>query len=327
MVGKYLKKGDIVVYESSVYPGATEELCIPLLEKTSYLVCGKDFGVGYSPERINPADKEHNLANIPKLISASDKSTLDIMARVYNSIVKAGAYKLSSIGAAEATKVVENIQRDLNISFMNEVALLLHHLDMDSVEVFKAMRTKWNCLPFKPGLVGGHCIPVNSYYLAHKAEERGFHPEVILAGRHLNEKMPKYIVENTIKKLIHIGKPIKGAKVALFGLSYKENTPDVHDTPTIDILKELKSYDVNLLVHDPQADISSAKKVHGIELCKWEDLTDLDAIIVIVAHDQFVNMDKAKLKKCFKDKGLIIDIKGICDPSEFENSDITLWRL
>ncbi|MBV9576529.1 MAG: nucleotide sugar dehydrogenase, partial [Gammaproteobacteria bacterium] len=252
---------------------------------------------------------------------------LDAMAQAYDSIVKAGTYKLSSIRAAEATKVVENIQRDLNISFMNEVALILHQLDMDSIEVFNAMQTKWNCLPFRPGLVGGHCIPVNSYYLAHKAEEKGFHPEVILAGRHLNEKMPKYIVENTIKKLIHIGNPVKGAKIAILGLSYKENTPDVHDTPTTDIMNELKSYDVNILVHDPVADVESAKKVHGIQLSSWEELTDLDAIIFIVAHREFVNMDKGQFKKCLKKNGLIMDIKGLCDPSEFTDSEITLWRL
>lgn len=327
MVGKHLKKGDIVVYESSVYPGATEEKCIPILEKASHLVCGKDFGVGYSPERINPADKEHSLASIPKIVSATDEKTLDIIADVYKSIVSAGAYKVSTIRVAEATKVIENIQRDLNISLVNEVALLLHHLNLDSSEVFKAMATKWNALPFRPGLVGGHCIPVNSYYLAHKAKEVGFNPDVILAARRVNEQMPKFLADTAIKKLIQLGVPIKGARIGVFGLTYKENTPDVHDTKIIDVINELKSYATEVLVYDPVADKASAKKLYGIELKHFEDLDNLDAIFIMLAHEQFVRMDPLKLKQILKDKGLIMDVKGILDAKEFEDSSMILWKL
>lgn len=327
MVATYLKKGDIVVYESSVYPGATEEHTIPVLEKTSGLICGKDFGLGYSPERINPADKEHTMANIPKIVSGINEATLNVVAQVYSSIIPAGVHKVSSIRAAEATKVIENIQRDLNISYVNEIAKILHSLNLSSVEIFEAMKTKWNHLPFRPGLVGGHCIPVNSYYLAHVAEESGCYPEMILAARRVNETMPKYVADSTIKELIHLDKQIKGARIGIFGLSYKENTPDVHDTQITNLINELKSFDTEILVYDPVADAGSAKRVHGIDLVSWDDLKDLDAIIIGVAHNEFVTMDKSKLKTLFKGKGLVVDLKGICKSQDFKDSNISLWQL
>lgn len=328
MVGKHLKKDDIVVYESSVYPGATEEKCIPVLEQASGLICGKDFGVGYSPERINPADKEHTLANIPKIISASDTHTLAIIEQVYNRIVKVGTYKVSSIRAAEAVKVIENIQRDVNISLANEFAVILHALQMDSKEIFDAMKTKWNYLPFQPGLVGGHCIPVNSYYLANKAEAVGFHPEVILASRRMNEQMPRYIVDSTIQELKKQKIAIKDAKVAIFGLTYKENTPDVHDTKVIDLIQELKNVGIDeVVVHDPIADKQSAKKIFDIDLKSWDELQDIDVIILAVAHNQFMKLDKHKVRPLFKHSGLIMDVKGILDPVQFNNTLIKIWRL
>lgn len=326
-IGKQLKKGDIVVYESTVYPGATEAKCIPVLEKSSKLVCGKDFTVGYSPERINPADKEHTFENIIKIISATDESTLNIIAEVYGSIVKAGVHRVSSIRVAEATKVIENTQRDLNISFINEIALILHSIGMDSFEVIAAARTKWNFLPFQPGLVGGHCIGVNSYYLVHKAEEAGYHPEVIQAGRRVNDYMAKFIAEKTIKKLIHLGIPIKKARIVVLGLTYKENCPDLHNTKVTDLIAELKSYDTEVVVHDPIADYDAAKQQYGIELQCFEDLVGFDALILAVSHKQYAALSKIDLQKILYPHGLIMDVKGIFNPDDFIDTGITLWRL
>jgi UDP-N-acetyl-D-galactosamine dehydrogenase len=326
-IGKQLKMGDIVVYESTVYPGATEEKCIPVLEKASHLVCGKDFAVGYSPERINPADKEHTFTNIIKIISAIDEPTLNIMAEVYSSIVKAGVHRVSTIRIAEATKVIENTQRDLNISLINEIALILQSIGMDSFEVLEAARTKWNFLPFQPGLVGGHCIGVNSYYLAHKAEEAGYHPDVIQAGRRVNDYMTKFIAEKTIKKLIHLGIPIKKARIAILGLSYKENCPDLHDTRVIDLIKELKSYDTEVVVHDPIADYQAAKDQYDIELQHFDSLTGFDALIIAVSHKQYAALSTAQFQKILHRHGLLMDVKGILNPNDFINTGITLWRL
>lgn len=326
-IGKQLKTGDIVVYESTVYPGATEEKCIPVLEKASHLVCGKDFAVGYSPERINPADKEHTFTNIIKIISAIDEPTLNIMAEVYSSIVKAGVHRVSTIRIAEATKVIENTQRDLNISLINEIALILQSIGMDSFEVLEAARTKWNFLPFKPGLVGGHCIGVNSYYLAHKAEEAGYHPDVIQAGRRVNDYMTKFIAEKTIKKLIHLGIPIKKERIAILGLSYKENCPDLHDTRVIDLIKELKSYDTEVVVHDPIADYQAAKDQYDIELQPFDSLTGFDALIIAVSHKQYAALSTAQFQKILHRHGLLMDVKGILNPNDFINTGITLWRL
>ena len=326
-IGKQLKKGDIVVYESTVYPGATEEICIPVLEKASKLVCGKDFSVGYSPERINPADKKHTFANIIKIISASDAATLNILADVYGSVVQAGVHRVSNMRVAEATKVIENTQRDMNISLINEVALILHSIGMDSSEVISAARTKWNFLPFQPGLVGGHCIGVNSYYLAHKAEMAGYHAEVIQAGRRVNNYMTKFIAETTIKKLIHLGIPIKKARIAILGLTYKENCPDLHDTKVIDLIKELKSYDTEVVIEDPLADPDAAKKQYDIDLQSLDSLSGFDAIIFAVAHKHYNALTKQQIQNMLRRQGLIMDVKSIINPEDFVDTEITLWRL
>lgn len=327
MLGKQLKKKDIVVYESTVYPGVTQEQCIPILERMSGLACGKDFSVGYSPERINPADKKNTFTNIPKVISAINNKSLDIIAETYECVLKAGTHRVSSIRVAEATKIIENTQRDLNISLINEIALILPCLDMDSREVLEAASTKWNFLPFQPGLVGGHCIDVNSFYLAFKAEEAGYHPDVILAGRKVNDYMPKYIAEKTIKNLIHLEKQINGAQIAVFGLTYKENFCDIHGSKVIDLIKELESYQTEVLACDPIADVSIAKKEFGIKIRDLEDIKNMDAIIFAVAHKSFYHLKTSDFKKILNRKGLIIDVKGIFNPNITEKTDITFWRL
>lgn len=326
-IGKQLKKGDIVVYESTVYPGATQTKCIPLLEKTSNLICGKDFSVGYSPERINPSDKEHTFTNIIKIISATDEDTLNIIDEVYSSVVKAGVYRVSSIRVAEASKVIENTQRDLNISLINEIALILQSIGMDSPEVLAAARTKWNFLPFQPGLVGGHCIGVNSYYLTHVAKEAGYHPDVIQAGRRVNDYMVKFIAEQTVKKLIKKGIPVKRARVAILGVTYKENCPDMHDSRVLDLIKELELYDIEVIAHDPLADPNIAKNKFGIELHPWENFIDIDAIILAVAHKQYLEIDPKHLQTILRRHGVIMDVKSILNPKDFEETGITLWQL
>lgn len=326
-LAKQLKKGDIVVYESTVYPGATEELCIPLLEEVSHLICGKDFTVGYSPERINPADKEHVFQNIVKIVSGTDKNTLNILAEVYKTVVKAGVFPVSNIRVAEAAKVVENTQRDINIALMNDIAMMLHLMEIDTSEVISAMKTKWNFIPFQPGLVGGHCIGVNSYYLMHKAAEVGYYSKLIMEGRLINESISKFIAEQTIKKLIHLGTPIKRARIAILGLTYKENCADLRDTRVVDIIRELIAYDVEVLVHDPLVDAKTAKNEYGIDLTSWENLTDLDAIVLAVAHREYVNMDRNEIKEKLGRRGLLLDVKEIFDASDFADTGITLWRL
>lgn len=327
MVGKQLKKGDIVVYESTVYPGTTEEKCIPALERASSLVCGKDFSVGYSPERVNPSDKEHVLSNIPKIVSGIDQPTLNVIADVYRAIVKAGVYPVSCIRVAEATKVIENTQRDVNISLMNEIALILHSIGMDSAEVLAAARTKWNFLPFRPGLVGGHCVGVNAYYLAYKAEQAGYHPDVILASRRINDYMPKFLAENVIKALNHMGVTIKNAKIAILGLTYKENCSDIHDTKTVDLINELKTYDAKVLVHDPLADPAITKKELGIDLVSFKKIKNMDVIILMVAHQEYVKLESYQLEAMLKKKGLIMDVKGILKSEDFAGTGHMLWRL
>lgn len=326
-IGKGLKKGDIVVYESSVYPGATEEICIPVLEQVSNLVYGKDFTVGYSPERINPSDKEHNFFNITKIISATDEKTLDILSKVYKSVIRADIHRVSSMKIAEATKVIENTQRDVNIAFMNDIAIMLHTLGIDTAEVIAAMKTKWNFIPFQPGLVGGHCIGVNSYYLMYKAEEEGYHSNMISFSRQINESIAKFIVDETIKKLIHLDIPVKKARIAILGFTYKENCSDLRDTGVIKIIKELQSYGSKIFVHDPIAEPASAKKEYGITLNHWEEITNLDAIILTVAHKQYINLDRTIIKKMLNNRGLIMDVKELFDSNEFSDTDIVLWRL
>lgn len=326
-LGKQLKIGDIVVYESTVYPGATEEKCIPALEKSSKLICGKHFTVGYSPERINPADQEHVFANIVKVVSATDKKTLDIMSATYKCVVKAGIYQATSIRVAEACKVIENTQRDVNIALMNDIAIMLHKLKIETADVIAAMKTKWNYLSFKPGLVGGHCIGVNSYYLMHKAQEVGYHSEIISAGRHANEYISKFIVEETIKCLINQNILIKGSRVAILGLAYKENCSDIRDTNVVEIINALKGYGIQVLVNDPIIDHDQAKIEYDIDMVSWEDLKNLNAIILTVAHTQYISLSKSEILKKLNKNGVIIDIKEIFDANSFSGTDINLWRL
>jgi UDP-N-acetyl-D-galactosamine dehydrogenase len=298
-----------------------------VLERSSNLVCGRDFGVGYSPERVNPGDKEHTLINIPKIISAINQPTLNVIAEVYQSIVKAGVFRVSSMRVAEAAKVMENIQRDVNISFINEMALILHRLGMDSREVLDAMQTKWNALPFQPGLVGGHCIAVNSYYVVQRAEEAGFYPDVIVTSRRVNEYMPRFIAESAVKELIHLGIPVKNARIAVLGLTYKENTPDVHDTKTLDLINELKAFELDVLVHDPLADPVLTKAKFNVELVPWENIGRVDAIILTLAHKKYLQLAPEELQAMLNRPGLIMDIKGMLKPEAFTDKEITVWRL
>lgn len=287
-LGQFLKQGDIVVYESTVYPGATEEQCVPVLEASSGLKCGRDFFIGYSPERINPGDSEHTFTNIHKIVSGMTPEILDIIAQVYGSVVTAGIYKASSIKVAEAAKVIENIQRDLNIALINELAIIFNTLNIDTAEVLAAAQTKWNFLPFVPGLVGGHCIGVDPYYLTHKAIMCGLHPEIILAGRRVNDNMGSYIAVLTVKHMSRLGKKLKDARVAILGLTFKENCPDIRNTKAIDIINELKSYGIEVFVHDPLANEQEAKMQYQLQLSAWKELNNLDAIILAVAHKEYL---------------------------------------
>lgn len=327
-LAKELKKGDIVVYESSVYPGATEEICIPILEKISHLKCGKDFGVGYSPERINPADKKHTLEKVPKIISANDKKSLDAIAKIYVRIIKGGLYKAESIKIAEAAKIVENIQRDVNISFVNEIAIILHNLGIDSKEVLKAAETKWNFLPFKPGLVGGHCVGINNYYLTHKSEEAGFHPELLSTSRRINENMTNYIVDNILHELAKIKVPKEKARIGILGITYKPNCKDPNDSKVIEIINTLKTHEItNLFIHDPLIKPAIAKEVLGLTLVDKKELHDLDILIIAVAHDPFCKMRVKTIEKMLKKNGAIIDIPGMITPKKFINSTLKIWQL
>ena len=286
-VGKNLKKGAIVVFESTVYPGATEEVCIPVIEKHSNLTWKTDFFVGYSPERINPGDKEHTLTRIVKVVSGDSPATLDRVAEIYESIITAGVYRASSIQVAEAAKVIENTQRDLNIALMNELALIFHRLGIDTLEVLKAPDTKWNFLPFRPGLVGGHCIGVDPYYLTHKADMLGYHPQVILAGRRINDGMGKYVADETVKLMIKAGFPVRGSDVIVLGLTFKENCPDIRNSRVIDVIRELESYGAIVHVHDPLAIAAEAAHEYGVTLKRWDELPAAHAMVAAVAHDQF----------------------------------------
>jgi len=326
-VAEQLKKGDIIVYESTVYPGATEDDCIPILEKYSGLQAGKDFFVGYSPERINPGDKQHNFANITKIVSGQDENTLNIVAETYSKVVKAGVHRASSIKVAEAAKVIENTQRDLNIALMNELALIFKHMNIDTDEVLKAAETKWNFLPFKPGLVGGHCIGVDPYYLTHQARNYGYHPEVILAGRRINDSMGKHIASQTIKQLIDADFKIKKSRIGVMGLTFKENCPDLRNTRVIDIINELKNFGAELYIHGPCASKKEAKTHYNLQLQDWEDIKELDAMIIAVAHDEFMNREPEEYLNKFRGKPIIIDVKSALNKSKFEQLGATIWRL
>lgn len=326
-VGRHMKKGAIVVYESTVYPGATEEICIPVLERESGMKWKRDFFVGYSPERINPGDRERTLTKVLKIVSGDTPETLEEVAALYERIVEPGVHRASSIKVAEAAKVIENTQRDLNIALMNELAIIFNKLGIDTSEVLEAAGTKWNFLKFKPGLVGGHCIGVDPYYLTHKAEMVGYHPQVILAGRRINDGMGKYIAEQTVKQMIHAGSPIKGAKVNLLGLTFKENCADLRNSKVIDIIRELQSYGVQVTVSDPWADPAEALHEYGVELVAWERLPQADAIVAAVAHREYVQLAVSELAPKLVAGGTFVDVKAVFDPQALRAAGYNVWRL
>jgi UDP-N-acetyl-D-glucosamine/UDP-N-acetyl-D-galactosamine dehydrogenase len=327
-VGKALKKGDIVVYESTVYPGATEEECLPVLVRESGLACGRDFKIGYSPERINPGDKEHTFTKIRKVVSGQDDESLDIIAQTYERVVTAGVHRAPSIMVAEAAKVIENTQRDLNIALMNELALIFDRLGIDTEAVLKAAGSKWNFLPFKPGLVGGHCIGVDPYYLTHKAERIGYIPQVILAGRRINDGMGKFIAQHTIKEMILAGHNISGSTVTVLGLTFKENCPDLRNSKVVGIIRELEDYGINVQVHDQLADSAEALREYGISLVKLEDLKPAAAVVSAVAHDAYLRWSITDLSILLvDDHPVLIDVKGTFDPDLLNDAGIRFWRL
>ncbi|MFO0777731.1 MAG: nucleotide sugar dehydrogenase [Nitrospira sp.] len=328
LIGRNLSAGSIVVYESTVYPGATEEVCLPILEKASGMKAGVDFKLGYSPERINPGDKEHTLEKIMKVVSAQDQDSLDIVADTYALVVKAGIHRASGIKVAEAAKVIENTQRDLNIALMNELSLIFHRLGIDTKSVLEAAGTKWNFLKFSPGLVGGHCIGVDPYYLTSKAESVGYHPDVILAGRRINNGMGKFVAEQTMKLLSQLSRPANELRVGVLGLTFKENVPDLRNSKVPDIIRELHEYGVQVLVHDPIAEEEEATAEYGIHLVRWDAMRDLDGLIVAVAHTRFSDMGLTDLLRPLRSRehGVLIDVKSILDPVKIHPS-LKYWRL
>lgn len=325
--GEHMKEGAIVIFESTVYPGLTEEICVQILETASGMTWKEGFHVGYSPERINPGDKQHTLESIVKVVSGDDPSTCERVADLYGSIIPAGVFPVAHIKEAEAAKVIENTQRDLNIALMNELAVIFDKLGIDTTNVLEAAQTKWNFLPFRPGLVGGHCIGVDPYYLTHKAETCGYHPQVILAGRRINDHMGKFVAERAIKLMFRSCKNLKGAKVGILGLTFKENCADLRNTRVIDIVKELQSYCMAPLIHDPIADPDTARRIYGIPLCSWDDLNHLDAIIIAVAHTQYRMMTVDDFIRRLAPGGCLIDVKSILDPAEVKKTGVPFWRL
>src|SRR4051812_41149412 len=326
-VGRYMKPGAIVVYESTVYPGATEEACVPILEKASGMRWKQDFHVAYSPERSNPGDRSHSFTQILKVVSGDDAETLEKVAGLYASVVTAGVYQASSIRVAEAAKVIENTQRDLNIAFVNELSIIFERMGLDTNEVLKAASTKWNFLPFKPGLVGGHCIGVDPYYLTHKAELLGHHPEVILAGRRINDSMGSHIARKTVQQMIHAGRNIKGARVNVLGLTFKEDVPDIRNSKVVDIIRELHEFGVETYVHDPPASKDDALHEYAIRPCEWDGLPAADATIVAVAHKRFLQYSVADYVRKIVPNGCLIDVKAVFDPAEFQRAGLRVWRL
>jgi UDP-N-acetyl-D-galactosamine dehydrogenase len=326
-VGRHMKHGATVVYESTVYPGCTEEECVPVLERVSGMRWQQDFHVGYSPERINPGDREHRLETIVKVVAGDTSATLEKVAEIYAKVVGAGVHRAPSIKVAEAAKVIENTQRDINIALVNELAIIFNKLGIDTRAVLEAAGTKWNFLPFRPGLVGGHCIGVDPYYLTYKAETAGYHPHVVLAGRRINDGMGKYIAEQTIKQLIATGSGVKGATVAVLGLTFKENCPDLRNSRVADIIAELASYGVNVFVHDPLADPDEARREYGVTLTAWEHLPTVDALILAVAHRQYRQMDVDRFLNKLHNPGCVIDVKSILDRDRFEAAGVSFWRL
>lgn len=351
-LGRNLTKGSIVIFESTVYPGVTEDICVPILERESGLKCGVDFKVGYSPERINPGDKVHRLETIIKVVAGQDEQTLDTAAKVYELVVEAGVYKAASIKVAEAAKVIENSQRDINIAFMNELSIIFNKMGIDTKAVLEAAGTKWNFLNFSPGLVGGHCIGVDPYYLTYKAEQMGYHSQIILSGRKINDDMGKYVAESAVKKMIKANKQINGAKVAIFGVTFKENCPDVRNTKVVDVIKELEEYGVDVKVVDPQADKEDLWREYRINLCEIEDIKEMDAVIFAVPHDEFKAIQLEDVKMMFGPTGyvnleamnevaatsefdmdidrkdcVLMDLKGIFNRKEAEDTGFVYWRL
>jgi UDP-N-acetyl-D-galactosamine dehydrogenase len=327
-VGKYMRKGSCIVFESTVYPGATEEVCIPIVERESGLKYGMDFTVGYSPERINPGDKEHSLENIVKIVSGSNQDTTGLLSDVYGRVVKAGIHQVSSIKVAEAAKVIENTQRDINIALINELAMIFHKMGIDTEEVLEAAGTKWNFLPFKPGLVGGHCIGVDPYYLTFKAESLGYHPEMILAGRRINDCMGKYVAEQTVKLLVLAGKQVNAIKVAVLGVTFKEDIPDIRNSKVADIVDELKTYGIKVLVHDPLADAKQVEKHYSLDLQSIETFAGVDAVIVTVGHRFYKELGLSGIAGLCQNKArIVIDVKGAFSQNEAKKMNITYWRL
>lgn len=326
-VGKALKRGDIVVYESTVYPGATEEDCAPILERESGLKCGRDFFLGYSPERINPGDKQHTFTKIKKVVSGQTPEVLEIVASVYSSVVEAGVHKAPSIKVAEAAKVIENTQRDLNIALMNELALIFDRMGIDTQAVLEAAGTKWNFLPFKPGLVGGHCIGVDPYYLTHKAEKIGYIPQVILSGRRINDSMGRFIAQRTVKEMIRAGHNVRGASVTVLGLTFKEDCPDLRNSKVMDIIRELREFGVQLQVADPLADPAEALHEYGVTLVPFEKLRPADAVVAAVAHAHYRKLDVEELRKLLKAPPLVVDVKAMYSRAALQAAGINLWRL
>lgn len=329
ILGRNLTKGSIIVFESTVYPGVTEDICVPILEKESGLICGKDFKIGYSPERINPGDKIHRLETITKIVSGMDQETLEEIANTYELVVEAGVYRAESIKVAEAAKVIENSQRDINIAFMNELSIIFSKMNIDTKSVLNAAGTKWNFLNFQPGLVGGHCIGVDPYYLTYKAEQLGYHSQVILSGRRINDDMGKYVAECLIKNLIKSDIPVKSAKVAILGFTFKENCPDTRNTKVIDIVNELREFGIEPIIADPEADAEEAKKLYGISFNKMENISNLDAVILAVSHECFKNLSPKSLEFLYKNKNkkLLSDVKGMMDKKQFEDAGYLYWRL
>lgn len=330
-VGRNLSKGSIVVYESTVYPGVTEEICIPLLEEESGLTCGVDFHIGYSPERINPGDRVHRLDTIVKIVSGMDKETLDTVAKVYELVVTAGVHRAPSIKVAEAAKVIENSQRDINIAFMNELSMIFNRMGIDTKAVLEAAGTKWNFLHFTPGLVGGHCIGVDPYYLTYKAEQIGYHSQIILSGRRVNDDMGRYVAQSLVKNMIQADVSIKTARVALLGLTFKENCPDTRNSKIIDIIGELRDFGIEPVICDPVADASEARREYGLRLTPQEEIRDMDAVILAVAHDEFRSLSREDIGRMFRqapnDKKVFLDIKGLFDRKTYEDAGYHYWRL
>lgn len=331
IVGRNLTKGSIVVYESTVYPGVTEEVCLPILERESGLKCGVDFKIGYSPERINPGDKVHRLQTIKKIVSGMDEDALEEIANVYEIVVQAGVYRAASIQVAEAAKVIENSQRDINIAFMNELSIIFNKMGIDTLEVLEAASTKWNFLPFRPGLVGGHCIGIDPYYLTYRAEQFGYHSQIILSGRRINDDMGKYVAEQTVKQMIKANKTIHSVRVGCLGITFKEDCPDTRNSKVNDILKELREYGIEPLVCDPVADAPDAKRFYGVDLVPISEMKDLDCLIIAVGHTEFRELNDADIERMFRDESnenrVLVDVKGILSKRAFAEKGYRYWRL